>query len=120
MQINFKKGFLRILNVSGYSKTSIPAWLLRLISADTMFVIYGLLGPAGYWCSRVNWKYHPYIVNMLDGRPGCYGRGAYSQQCDRTGCRQRYMRDGLVAAMGVHFWTDIIWHVIWLLFWIGL
>ena len=25
----------------------------------------------------------------------------------------RYMKDGLVAAAGVHFWTDIIWHVLW-------
>lgn len=24
-----------------------------------------------------------------------------------------YMKDGLVAATGVHFWTDIIWHVLW-------
>ena len=26
---------------------------------------------------------------------------------------ERYMKDGLVAAMGIHFWTDIVWHVIW-------
>lgn len=26
---------------------------------------------------------------------------------------ERYMRDGLVAAVGVHFWADIVWHVIW-------
>lgn len=26
---------------------------------------------------------------------------------------ERYMRDGLVAAIGVHFWADIVWHVIW-------
>jgi len=26
---------------------------------------------------------------------------------------QRYMKDGLVAATGVHFWTDIFWHVLW-------
>lgn len=26
---------------------------------------------------------------------------------------ERYMKEGLVAAMGVHFWTDIVWHVIW-------
>lgn len=24
-----------------------------------------------------------------------------------------YMRDGLVAAAGVHFWADIVWHVVW-------
>jgi len=26
---------------------------------------------------------------------------------------ERYIRDGLVAAIGVHFWTDIVWHVIY-------
>jgi membrane protease YdiL (CAAX protease family) len=25
---------------------------------------------------------------------------------------ERYMRDGLVAAMGVHFWADVVWHVL--------
>jgi membrane protease YdiL (CAAX protease family) len=29
---------------------------------------------------------------------------------------ERYMKDGLLAAMGVHFWTDIVWHVLWPLF----
>jgi membrane protease YdiL (CAAX protease family) len=28
----------------------------------------------------------------------------------------RYMKDGLVAASGVHFWTDVAFHVIWGLF----
>ena len=26
---------------------------------------------------------------------------------------ERYMRDGLTAAIGVHFWADMVWHVIW-------
>jgi len=26
---------------------------------------------------------------------------------------ERYMKDGLVAAMGVHFWTDIVFHVLY-------
>jgi membrane protease YdiL (CAAX protease family) len=26
---------------------------------------------------------------------------------------ERYIRDGLVAAIGVHFWADIVWHVAW-------
>ena len=25
----------------------------------------------------------------------------------------RYIKDGLVAASGVHLWTDIVWHVLW-------
>ena len=28
----------------------------------------------------------------------------------------RYMKDGLVAASGVHFWTDVVFHVLWGLF----
>jgi membrane protease YdiL (CAAX protease family) len=28
----------------------------------------------------------------------------------------RYMKDGLVAASSVHFWTDVVFHVIWDLF----
>jgi hypothetical protein len=28
----------------------------------------------------------------------------------------RYMKDGLVAAAGIHFWTDIVFHVFWGLF----
>jgi hypothetical protein len=26
---------------------------------------------------------------------------------------QRYMKDGLVAAAGVHFWMDVVFHVVW-------
>jgi len=26
---------------------------------------------------------------------------------------ERYIKEGLVAAVGVHFWTDVIWHIIW-------
>jgi membrane protease YdiL (CAAX protease family) len=29
---------------------------------------------------------------------------------------QRYMKDGLVAASGVHFWADVVFHVTWGLF----
>lgn len=29
---------------------------------------------------------------------------------------ERYMKDGLVAAAGVHFWADVVWHVAWGLF----
>ena len=25
----------------------------------------------------------------------------------------RYMTSGLVAAIGIHFWADIVWHVLW-------
>lgn len=26
---------------------------------------------------------------------------------------ERYMKDGLIAATGVHFWTDVVFHVLW-------
>ncbi|HSO11715.1 MAG TPA: hypothetical protein VLT51_05020, partial [Anaerolineales bacterium] len=26
---------------------------------------------------------------------------------------ERYMKDGFVAAAGVHFWTDVVFHVLW-------
>jgi hypothetical protein len=26
---------------------------------------------------------------------------------------EQYARQGLVAAIGVHFWTDMVWHVLW-------
>jgi membrane protease YdiL (CAAX protease family) len=29
---------------------------------------------------------------------------------------ERYIKDGLVAAAGIHFWTDVVFHVIWGLF----
>lgn len=28
-------------------------------------------------------------------------------------CGERYMRDGLVGAIGIHLWTDLVWHVLW-------
>ncbi len=29
---------------------------------------------------------------------------------------ERYMKDGLIAASGVHFWADVVFHVMWGLF----
>jgi hypothetical protein len=29
---------------------------------------------------------------------------------------ERYMKDGLIAASGVHFWTDVVFHIMWGLF----
>jgi hypothetical protein len=26
---------------------------------------------------------------------------------------ERYMQEGLIAAVGVHFWTDVVWHILW-------
>lgn len=26
---------------------------------------------------------------------------------------ERYMREGLIAAVGVHFWADCVWHILW-------
>lgn len=24
-----------------------------------------------------------------------------------------YMQEGLIAAVGIHFWTDVVWHILW-------
>jgi hypothetical protein len=29
---------------------------------------------------------------------------------------QRYIKDGLIAAAGVHFWSDVVFHVLYGLF----
>lgn len=26
---------------------------------------------------------------------------------------QQYIKNGLISAVGVHFWTDVVWHVLW-------
>jgi len=26
---------------------------------------------------------------------------------------ERYMREGLIAAVGIHFWADVVWHILW-------
>ncbi len=26
---------------------------------------------------------------------------------------QRYVKEGLIAAVGIHFWTDVVWHILW-------
>jgi membrane protease YdiL (CAAX protease family) len=26
---------------------------------------------------------------------------------------QRYVKEGLIAAVGVHFWADVVWHILW-------
>lgn len=28
-------------------------------------------------------------------------------------CGERMFKNGLVAAVGIHFWADIVWHVVW-------
>ncbi|MGE5138977.1 MAG: type II CAAX prenyl endopeptidase Rce1 family protein, partial [Rudaea sp.] len=34
-------------------------------------------------------------------------------------CGQRSWKNGLVAAIGIHFWADIVWHVVWPLIGLG-
>lgn len=26
---------------------------------------------------------------------------------------ERYMKEGLIAAVGIHFWADVVWHILW-------
>ena len=40
----------------------------------------------------------------------------YAFFADQLTAGERYMKNGLVAATGVHFWTDVVFHVIYGLF----
>ena len=26
---------------------------------------------------------------------------------------RQYVKEGLIAAVGIHFWTDVVWHILW-------
>jgi len=32
---------------------------------------------------------------------------------------ERYIRDGLIAAIGIHFWANVVWHIAWPLLGLG-
>ena len=80
-------------------------WIANVIAAlafgaghlGTIFVLTGATSPAGL---------NPVLlveVFLLNGIVGLIAG-------------QRYMKDGLVAAAGVHFWTDVVFHVMWGMF----
>lgn len=80
-------------------------WIANLIAAlafaashlGTMLVLTGVSSPA---------ELNPNLIVELFLLNGIIGLVA----------GERYMKDGLVAAAGVHFWTDMVFHVVWGLF----
>lgn len=95
-------GFLFNLVFKRWNQTKTTLWLANIFSAlafgaghlPTAVLILGLESPA---------QIPPILlleIFLLNGLVGIVAGN-------------RYIKDGLVAAAGVHFWTDIVWHVLW-------
>ena len=82
-----RRGALWIANV-------IAALLFGVGHTGTVMVLTGASSPAEL--SPVLWA----EILLLNGVIGLIAG-------------ERYMKDGLVAAAGVHFWTDMVFHVLW-------
>lgn len=85
-----------------FNRRSLALWIANLIAAlafgaghlGTLFVLTG---------SSSLTELNPILVMEVFLLNGLIGLVA----------GERYMKDGLVAAVGVHFWTDFVFHVIW-------
>jgi len=77
-------------------------WIANLIAAlafgalhlPTAMLLLGVTSPAGLPAATLA---ELFVLNGILG----------------LAAGERTMRDGLVAAMGLHFWADIVWHVVW-------
>jgi hypothetical protein len=82
--------------------TVIALWIGNTIAAlafgaahlPSIMLLLGVSSPSAV---------HPLILSELFLLNGVVGLVA----------GERYMKVGLVAAVGIHFWTDIVWHVVW-------
>ena len=94
--------FLLNLIFKRWNQTNTALWIANIISAlafgaghlPAAMLILGLESPA---------QFPPILlveIFLLNGLVGVVAGN-------------RYIKDGLVAAAGVHFWTDIVWHVLW-------
>jgi len=97
--------------------------VLGLASAGIVLVVYGLLGLAGFWFARKlelpgifsedgNWRRWfiiPLLLGLICGVAVVIGDVLFAP-INGFG---RYMKDGLIAAAGVHFWTDVVFHVLY-------
>jgi membrane protease YdiL (CAAX protease family) len=94
--------FLLNLLLKHWHATKLALWLGNLIAA--LIFAAGHLSSAAYLLGAASPAQIPTPVLveifLLNGIVGLVAG-------------ERYMRDGLVAAAGVHFWTDIVWHVVW-------
>ncbi|MEW5940729.1 MAG: CPBP family glutamic-type intramembrane protease [Chloroflexota bacterium] len=94
--------FLLNLILKRWNKTGLALWLANVIAA--LAFAAGHL-PAAMLLLKVPTPLDlpPVVIAELILLNGIVGIAA----------GERYMKDGLVAAAGVHFWADIVWHVIW-------
>jgi membrane protease YdiL (CAAX protease family) len=94
--------FLLNLILRRWKATHVALWAGNVIAAlafgaghlPAAMVLLGVASPA---------QIPPLVLGELFALNGMVGLVA----------GERYMRDGLVAAAGVHFWADIVWHVLW-------
>lgn len=94
--------FLLNLALKRWNQTKSALWIANIIAAlafgashfPAAMILLGVTSPASL---------PPLIIGEILFLNGVIGLAA----------GERYMKDGLVAAMGVHFWTDIVWHVIY-------
>lgn len=85
-----------------FNGRSAALWVANIFAAlafgaahlGSMFVLLDISGLGGM---------NPYLLAEILFLNGVVGLVA----------GERYMKDGLVAAAGVHFWTDVVWHVLW-------
>ena len=85
-----------------FNRRTVALWMANIIAAlafaaghlGTVFILTGASSVA---------ELNPVLVAEIFLLNGLVGLVA----------GERYMKDGLVAAAGVHFWTDVVFHVMW-------
>ena len=85
-----------------FNRRTVALWMANIIAAlafaaghlGTVFILTGASSVA---------ELNPVLVAEIFLLNGLIGLVA----------GERYMKDGLVAAAGVHFWTDVVFHVMW-------
>lgn len=85
-----------------FNRRTVALWMANIIAAlafaaghlGTVFILTGASSVA---------ELNPVLVAEIFLLNGLVGLVA----------GERYMKDGLVAASGVHFWTDVVFHVLW-------
>lgn len=94
--------FLLNLVLRRWGMTSVALWIANVIAAlafgaghlPSVMIMLGVSSPNAV---------PPLVLGELFLLNGAVGLVA----------GERYLKVGLVAAVGIHFWTDIVWHVIW-------
>ena len=94
--------FLLNLILRHWSATPLALWIGNIIAAlafgaahlPTAMILLNVSSPA---------QLPPFILVELFLLNGILGIVAGA----------RYVRDGYIAAVGIHFWGDVAWHVVW-------